>query len=163
MNLIEFVVIMHVLKRIKDGSKMFKKMPAELNALINPPEMPAAAASKPAAGKAVAMSSTPKTPAKPAKLPPKSAKSPRGGNEEKNVFDEDGVEMKELPPKPGKSPRGKEEEEGEGDDWSVSEGVVKKIRANFEKLAEGEKEIAVGKAMKVFMKSEVKPKDVGSV
>ena len=160
MNLIEFVVIMHVLKKIKDGSKMFKKMPAELSALITPPAVPAA--SKPAS-KAVAMSSAPKAPAKPTKLPPKSAKSPRGGNEEKNVFDEDEVEMKELPPKPAKSPRGKEEEEGDGGDWSVSEGVMKKIRANFEKLAEGEKEIAVGKAMKVFMKSEVKPKDVGSV
>lgn len=164
MNLAEFVVIMHVLKKIKDGSKMFKKIPAELNALIVPPAVTAAPAGK-AAGKAVGLSATPKAPVKPTKLPPKSGKSPRGGadEEDENVFAADEVEMKEVSGR--KSPRGgaKEMKEEEEEEWEVSEAVTKKIRANFQKLAEGEEELGVGKAMKVFLKSEVKPKDVGSV
>ena len=48
-------------------------------------------------------------------------------------------------------------------DWSLSDGAVSKIRSSFEKLSEGEEELAYSKAMKTFLKSGVKPKDVSGM
>ena len=88
-----------------------------------------------------------KTPAKmPAKMPAKASKAPA-----KAAREEKAIEMEEV-----------EETETE-EDWSVEEAMVKKIRATFQKQSEGEAELGVGKAMKVFLKSEVKPKDVGAM
>lgn len=67
-----------------------------------------------------------------------------------------------TPKKPVKEAKEKEVNEEE-DEWSVSESMVKKLRNNFMKLSEGNDEVSVGKAMKVFMKSEVKAKDMGNV
>ena len=69
---------------------------------------------------------------------------------------------KELPPKPGKKPAMSEEED-ETPDWSLPDSAVKKLRSNFAKVSEGADSIPAGKAIKVFMKSDVKAKDVGSV
>lgn len=47
-------------------------------------------------------------------------------------------------------------------DWALPASAVAKIRGTFEKVSEGE-ELAVSKAMKIFLKSEVKPKDVAAM
>ncbi|KAK8789621.1 hypothetical protein WA171_001712 [Blastocystis sp. BT1] len=125
MNLMEFVVIMHILKKIKDGNNMFKSIPEELDYVLKGPS------SKPNVSTAVSTKPA-KTPVKPAKKPAKESKEP---------------EMKEK---------------GE-DEWSVNEGMVKKLRNSFMKLSEGNEEVSIGKAMKTFVKSEVKPRDVGNV
>lgn len=48
-------------------------------------------------------------------------------------------------------------------DWSLSDSAVSKIRSSFEKLSEGEEELAYSKAMKTFLKSGVKPKEVSNM
>ena len=49
------------------------------------------------------------------------------------------------------------------EDWSVEEAMVRKLRVTFQKQSEGAAELGVGKAMKLFLKSEVKPRDVGAM
>lgn len=88
---------------------------------------------------ATTQTTTAKKPAKPVK-PAKTA--------------EKAIEMEEVEELP---------EEAAEEDWSVEETMVRKIRATFAKQSEGEEELGVGKAMKVFLKSEVKPKDVGAM
>lgn len=70
-----------------------------------------------------------------------------------------------LPPKPGKKPAKMMDEEEEEDtpEWSLPDSAVKKLRANYAKVSEGADSIPSGKAIKVFMKSEVKAKDIGAV
>ena len=48
-------------------------------------------------------------------------------------------------------------------DWSLSDSAVNKIRSSFDKLSEGEEEVAYSKAMKTFLKSGVKPKEVSNM
>ena len=61
------------------------------------------------------------------------------------------------------APEAPEEEEEKEEDWGVEETMVRKLRATFQKQSEGAAELGVGKAMKLFLKSEVKPRDVGAV
>ena len=70
------------------------------------------------------------------------------------------VKPAKKPAKESKEPEMKEKGE---DEWSVNEGMVKKLRNSFMKLSEGNEEVSIGKAMKTFVKSEVKPRDVGNV
>ena len=71
-------------------------------------------------------------------------------------------ESEEEPAEPAE-PQEPAEPAEPAEDWSVEEAMVKKLRATFQKQSEGEAELGVGKAMKVFLKSEVKPKDVGAM
>ena len=118
---------------MKDGNSMFKTIPEELEFLLKGPE------SKPNASSVVA-SKPAKSPVKPAKKP---AKEPKEAKEA----------MKES----------KETDMKEKDEWSVNENTVKKLRTSFMRMSEGNEEVSIGKAMKTFMKSEVKAKDVGTV
>ena len=56
-----------------------------------------------------------------------------------------------------------EEEEDNTPDWSLPESSIKKLRANFAKVNDGEESIPSGKAVKIFMKSGVKAKDIATV
>ena len=44
-----------------------------------------------------------------------------------------------------------EEEEDNTPDWSLPESSIKKLRANFAKVNDGEESIPSGKAVKIFM------------
>ena len=81
-------------------------------------------------------------PAKPAKTA-KPALSPRSPKKD--------IEMEEM------------SAEAPEEDWSVEEAMVRKLRVTFQKQSEGAAELGVGKAMKLFLKSEVKPRDVGAM
>lgn len=79
----------------------------------------------------------------------------------------------EKPSKPSKKSAkvmvddAEEEEEEENNDntpdWSLPESSVKKLKANFAKVSDGEESISSGKAIKIFMKSGVKAKDIATV
>lgn len=88
-------------------------------------------------------------PAKPAKTA-KPALSPRSPKKD--------IEMKEMSAEEEEKPAEAPEE-----DWSVEEAMVRKLRVTFQKQSEGAAELGVGKAMKLFLKSEVKPRDVGAM
>ncbi|KAK8792463.1 hypothetical protein WA588_004959, partial [Blastocystis sp. NMH] len=139
MNRMEFVVIMHMLKRIKDGVKPPKTLPPELAALLQPI----------ASSSASSMAAVAAKPAKPAKTA-KPALSPRSPKKD--------IEMEEMSAEEEEKPAEAPEE-----DWSVEEAMVRKLRVTFQKQSEGAAELGVGKAMKLFLKSEVKPRDVGAI
>ena len=84
-------------------------------------------------------------PAKPAKTA-KPALSPRSPKKD--------IEMEEMSAEEEEKPAEAPEE-----DWSM----VRKLRVTFQKQSEGAAELGVGKAMKLFLKSEVKPRDVGAM
>ena len=64
-----------------------------------------------------------------------------------------------TPEKPSKAKAAVEDDV----DWSLSDSAGSKIRSSFEKLSEGEEELAYSKAMKTFLKSGVKPKEVSNM
>ena len=95
----------------------------------------------------------------------------KGEEEEEEKPSKPSKTKEEKPSKPSKKSakvmvddaEEEEEEEDNTPDWSLPESSIKKLRANFAKVNDGEESIPSGKAVKIFMKSGVKAKDIATV